>query len=84
MKRCYEKLGLVPKAANRTLHLTTMNGNTTSTSEYVEVKLSDGLKIKAFALNKNYNLDPQKVDLTKLWPTLDKKLAKEVTENICS
>ena len=84
MKRCYEKLGLVPKAANRTLHLTTINGHTSSTSKYVEVKFSDELKIKAFALDKNYNLDSQKVDLTKLWPTLDKNLAKEVKENICS
>ena len=77
MKRCYEKLGLVPKAANRTLHLTTMNGLTSSTSQYVEVKFSDELKIKAFALYKNYNLDSQKVDLSRLWPTLDKHLAKK-------
>ena len=34
-------------------------------------------------MDKNYNLDSQIVDLTKLWPTLDKNLAKEVKENIC-
>ena len=84
MNRCYEDFVLVPKAANRTLQLTTINGHTTSNSKYVEVKFSHVLKIIVFALDKKCNLDPQKDDLTKLWPTLDKQLAKEVKENICS
>ena len=48
------------------------------------MKFSDELKIKAFALDKNYNLESQKVDLTKLCSTLNKHLTKEVKENICS
>ena len=61
-----------------------MNGHKSSSSKYVEVKLSDDIKIKTFALAQDYVINQQKFDLLKLWPTLDDKLAKEVQENFAT
>ena len=81
LKKCYEKLGLRPKEANKVLTIRTMNGHKSSSSKYVEVNLGKDIKIKTFAIAQDYNIDQQKFDLLKIWPTLDKTLAKEVKEN---
>ena len=59
-----------------------MNGNKSSSSKYVEVNLAKDIKIKTFAIAQDYNIDQQKFDLLKIWPTLDETLANEVKENI--
>ena len=84
LKRCYEKLGIRLKEANKVLTVRTMNGNNSSSSKYVEVRLSDDIKIKTFALAKDYVINQQKIDLFELWPTLDDTLAKEVKENFAT
>ena len=84
LKKCYEKLGLRPKEANKVLTVRTMNGHKSSSSKYVEVRLSDDIKIKTFALAQDYVINQQKIDLLKLWPTLDETLAKEVKENLAT
>ena len=61
-----------------------MNGHKSSSSKYVEVRLSDDIKIKTFALAQDYVINQQKIDLLKLWPTLDETLAKEVKENLAT
>ena len=83
-KRCLERLGLTPTPTNRTLNISTMAGKTSTSSKTVELKFSDEIRLRTFALESNITLDPQKVDLKQLWPTLDKNLAKEVKKNITS
>ena len=61
-----------------------MNGHKSSSSKYVEVRLSDDIKIKTFALPQDYVINQEKIDLLKLWPTLDDTLAKEVKENLAT
>ena len=61
-----------------------MNGHQSSSSKYVEVRLSDDIKIKTFALAQDYVINQQKIDLLTLWPTLDETLAKEVKENFAT
>ena len=54
-----------------------MNGHKTSSSKYVEIRLSDDIQIKTFALAQDYDINQQKIDLLELWPTLDDVFAKE-------
>ena len=61
LKKCYEKLGLRPKEANKVLTVRTMNGHKSSSSKYVEVRLSDDIKIKTFALAQDYVINQQKM-----------------------
>ena len=84
LKRCYEKLCLRPKEANNVLTVRTMNGHKSSSSKYVEVRLSDDITIKTFVLAQDYVMKQQKIDLLTLWPTLDETLAKEVKENLAT
>merc|ERR1712015_130781 len=83
-KNCYEKLKLVPQPTNRALNISTMTGKTSTTSQTVEIKLTKEVSIKTFALDTNIKLDKQKIDVRKLWPSLDGQLAKEVKRNITS
>ena len=61
-----------------------MNGHKSSSSKYVEVRLSDDIKIKTFALAQDYVINQQKIDLLKLWPTLDETLGKEFKEDFAA
>ena len=61
LKRCCEKLGLRPKEANKVLIERTMNGHKSSSSMYVEVRLSDDIKIKTFATAHDYVIETQKM-----------------------
>ena len=40
--------------------------------------------IKAFALEADNKLEPHKLNLTKLWPALDKELTKDIKANMAS
>ena len=58
-----------------------MNGQSEITSKFVTINVKS-VNMKAFMLESNLNLEPQAVNLNEVWPSLDKKLAKEIKRNL--
>lgn len=46
--------------------------------------MSDEVVIKAFVLDDDYKLEPNKINLAKSWPAINDELAKEVQLNMLS
>ena len=83
-KNCIKKLGLSPKTSSKILNVRTLTGKTSNSSSSVEINFDNdnNVGIHAYVLNSNLTLAPAKINLTKVWPTLDRKLAKAVKDNI--
>ena len=66
-KSCIQKLDLSPKCDNKTLKITTVNGQSEITSRSVTLNIY-GVSIKAFVLESNLNIEPQAINLSVVWP----------------
>ena len=80
-KSLLRKIGLTPKTDDKVLRITTMNGQNKITSKSVTINFKN-VAIKAFVLESNLRVGPQNFNLNEIWPSQDKKLAKEVKRNI--
>ena len=80
-KSCVKKLGLVPKDSTKILNIKTLTGKKQASSRSVNVKFNN-TEVHAYVLDSDLTLEPRKVNLSKIWPTLDIKLAKSVRKNI--
>ena len=80
-KRCVEKLGLVPKDSTKILNIKTLTGKKQASSRSVNVKFNN-TEVHAYVIDSDLTLEKRKVNLSKIWPTLETNLAKNIRKNI--
>ena len=82
-RHCVDKLQLFPTNSSKLLNVKTLTGSKQISSSSVKIPSDDKVTLDAYVLDSNLMLDSKKnINVAKLWPTLDKKLAKEVKANI--
>merc|ERR1712020_581829 len=82
-RHCVDKLQLSPANSSKPLNVKTLTGSKQFASSHVKIPFNDEVTLDAYVLDSNLMLESKKnINVAKLWPTLDKKLAKELNANI--